>query len=288
MKSKSPGNDAFLIKLLDNIDREDSRLVGKTSTTRRPHRVRPSTVQEQIRKKATYNQTTELPTVMKIPSVNNSQGSVRTTPAVDPTTATSDLRRERNRKTVLKLGPSNDKPSRLRIRRRKQNLHPRNILATTDTRVILNTEATRMEDGNEKIIKKINQPRKLSDLNDQTKIPMDSFENIKAAEKDEKDYSNHPVFKSFPMVESDRQTKIPNQDRQDSDLLENLQNYVYQSESLTDCISLLSEIQEEQNFDIAALKSEMNAIKLNQQFFQSVPLKPAFKIEVESSQSTPT
>merc|ERR1711915_8055 len=89
--------------------------------------------------------------------------------------------------------------------------------------------------------------------------------------EDAKESIKLPVFKSFPMVKTYK--KQYSKSKGNNDLITKLTEKVQKKKVLgikqshKDYMKILSEIQATQNFDLGAVKSEMNARKLNEEYF---------------------
>merc|ERR1711915_151954 len=89
--------------------------------------------------------------------------------------------------------------------------------------------------------------------------------------KDAKENIKLPVFKSFPLVKTYK--KQYSKSKGNNDLITKLTEKVHKKKVLgikqshKDYMKILSEIQAKQNFDLGAVKSEMDARKLNEEYF---------------------
>merc|ERR1711915_372435 len=89
--------------------------------------------------------------------------------------------------------------------------------------------------------------------------------------EDAKENIKLPVFKSFPLVKTYK--KLYAKSKGNNDLITKLTEKVQKKKVLgikqshKDYMKILSEIQVKQNFDLGAVKSEMNARKLNEEYF---------------------
>merc|ERR1711915_563248 len=90
---------------------------------------------------------------------------------------------------------------------------------------------------------------------------------------DAKESIKLPVFKSFPMVKTYK--KLYAKSKGNNDLITKLTEKVQKKKVLgikqshKDYMKILSEIQAKQNFDLGAVKSEMDARKLNEEYFNN-------------------
>merc|ERR1711915_959076 len=91
--------------------------------------------------------------------------------------------------------------------------------------------------------------------------------------EDAKESIKLPVFKSFSMVKTYR--KQYSKSKGNNDLITKLTEKVQKKKILgikqshEDYMKILSEIQAKQNFDLGAVKSEMDARKLNEEYFNN-------------------
>merc|ERR1711872_50451 len=89
--------------------------------------------------------------------------------------------------------------------------------------------------------------------------------------EDAKEIIKLPVFKSFPMVKTYK--KHYSKSKGKNDLITKLTEKVQKNKVLgikqshEDYMKILSEIQAKQNFDLGSVKSEMDARKLNEEYF---------------------
>merc|ERR1711915_300088 len=89
--------------------------------------------------------------------------------------------------------------------------------------------------------------------------------------EDVKENIKLPVFKSFPLVKTYK--KQYSKSKGNNDLITKLTEKVQKKKVLgikqshKDYMKILSEIQAKQNFDLGAVKSEMDARKLNEEYF---------------------
>merc|ERR1712025_415450 len=94
----------------------------------------------------------------------------------------------------------------------------------------------------------------------------------------------HPEFNSFPIVKISKKINLSKSGKHYSKMLEKLRVMVVEDEgtgsthSPIGYMEMLSKIQEKQNYDMTAIKSEMNAKQLNEDFFKPDP-DQSLKIE---------
>lgn len=267
-KTYSQSNEDFLIK---EIDLDDPRLFGKTSTTRRPYRFRPATTRERIREK--INSAVSIEVIKEVPLHQMKQKPIQR----------KNILGVQIGRTVENNALKDD--AHFKTRRRKIGVKQRaNVEESygTKNKEFKTNEETESETQNYKNDKKNGQ-----NTNNQSYDLTESKSYSTVAQerdKEENTAKTHPVFNSFPIVKDVKYTHDAKQ-RKYSDLLEELENNVEQTEaaglsqSHEDYMEMLSKIQEKQNFDLAAVKSEMTARKLNQEFFKSQTETAPQKIE---------
>merc|ERR1711872_1147273 len=106
----------------------------------------------------------------------------------------------------------------------------------------------------------------------------------------------YPEFNSFPIVKISKKINLSNSGKHYSKMLEKLRVMVVEDEgtgsthSPIEYMEMLSKIQEKQNYDMTAIKSEMNAKQLNEDFFkpdpnQSLKIEPTQQYDVSAVKS---
>merc|ERR1711872_893796 len=106
----------------------------------------------------------------------------------------------------------------------------------------------------------------------------------------------YPEFNSFPIVKISKKINLSNSGKHYSKMLEKLRVMVVEDEgtgsthSPIKYMEMLSKIQEKQNYDMTAIKSEMNAKQLNEDFFkpdpnQSLKIEPTQQYDVSAVKS---
>jgi len=309
-KTSRPSNDAVLHQLLDSIDLGDRRLFGKTTTTKRPYRFRPATKREQIRKKAQAiltNEAVQEPTTvqptnkhsrfkMRPRKINLNQGnkdneSNEIYDSFDNAESTNKivkLKNVRKINDIVELKPIVRSFKLKKIRRRPNLKHKQNIV----DRKNINPEETsnKIINETEEYLNYTNETNDIHvDLPDQVEVNdvkdghislnvgTNEIEDTKKTENEQINIK-HPFFNSFPIVKSIKENNDANEQLKEANPLEKLHKKLVDSElyqNSSGFIDILAEIEKDDYFDVAAVKSEMNAMKLNRKFLiEDVKITP--------------
>merc|ERR1711936_420528 len=295
-KVEADTTQEHLQQLLDNIDLEDIKLYVQTTSTKRPYRFKPATNREQIRKQIKIALTTVQPSVDRstVGTYQERKLSLNKVTLKKKPRKRSSIKRGRPRdRSINEQTRDKPKTTRLKVRRRKP------ILTQINTAPVDNTEyheekttAVNIEPHSNVIKASENEQTPASEtVNQKIAKPKETVqEQYQDIEVNDHIETKHPVFKSFPIVSSmaSMPSTYQGEEARHSELLDKLQKDIKESEaagkhkSHTDFMVMLDKIQKEQTFDLAAVQSEIDAMKLNIQFLKSTPT-PELKIKEEAS-----